>query len=271
MWLTTVAMSALLVTVCLSETYNTQSNIGLCVVLVALCFIGFLYKTKTIHHFRPLILLGALVYFGFILTACSCVLFFFQGFVLFIMGNSAFWLSFAFITAIVVLSVVFGPIWCGWLCWLGAFQEFIYKSNKWNLLKTRKAQKILLTIQIVATVTLVLWIVWAQRPVLCSYDPFVSVFRVRIFNWIGYITLPLLLVSSLLIYRPFCRAFCPIGLMLYLVKYIPFAAKLKMTECTGCRKCHSICKLHAIHDKKVEKTCIMCGKCSQAGCKFMRT
>jgi polyferredoxin len=268
-WVATVAMSALLVTVCLSEKYNTQSHIGVCVVLLLLCIIGLLFKTTAIQHFRPLILLSMLVYFGFITTACSCVLFFFQGFILFLMGNSAFWLSFVLIVAIMVLSVVFGAIWCGWICWLGAFQEFIYQKNKWALLKTKKAQQILLTIQVASCIALVIWILVTKRPVLCSYDPFISVFKLKIFNGVGYITVPLLLVSSLFIYRPFCRIFCPIGLMLYAVKYLPFAAQFKITACKDCGKCQTHCKLHAISGQKVEKTCNRCGECKKERCDYL--
>jgi polyferredoxin len=231
MWIATIAMSALLVIVCLSETYNTRSIIGLCVALLLLCIIGLLHKTKTTQHFRPFILLGSLVYFGFMVGGCFCILFFFQGFILFLMGNTGYWLSFTIILTILALSAIFGAIWCSWLCWLGALQEFIYRKNKLNLLKTEKAQKILRIIQIAAFVALVAWVIFAKRPVLCSYDPFISVFRLRIFNWVGYVTVPLLLISSLLIRRPFCRILCPVGLMIYGVKKV----ERKCGACTrGC-------------------------------------
>jgi len=241
-WGTTIAMGALLVIVCLSNRYNTQSIIGLCVVFLLFCLIGLLHKTKPIQQFRPLILLGSLIYFGFIVGGCFCILYFFQGFILFLMGKTAYWLSFTIVITILVLSVIFGAIWCSWLCWLGAFQDFIYKKNKWNLLKTKKAQKILLYIQIAAFIALVIWVIMTQRPVLCGYDPFLSVFRLRIFNWVGYITVPLLLISSLLICRPFCRILCPIGLMVYFTKYLPFSAKMKSSGCTNCPTCHPGCK-----------------------------
>jgi len=253
------------------------------IVFLLILIIGVLYKTKFIHHLRPLILLAALVYFGFIDGGCNCVLFYFQGFILFLMGKSFFWFSFVFIVTILVLAVIFGAIWCGWLCWLGALQEFIYQKNKWNLFQSKKSQKILLYIQIGAFVALVIWIIFTQRPVLCGYDPFISVFRLKIFNWVGYITVPLLLLSSLFIYRPFCRIFCPIGLLMYAVKFLPFAKKLKMENCTSCRKCHSYCKMDAIRSEKlqvssdelrvatwVEKTCIMCGECKKSECKLLK-
>jgi len=268
-WITTIAIAGLLATTCLSNTYNIQSIIGLCIVFLLLCIIGLAYKTTTIQHLRPLILLTSLVYFGFIMGGCPCLLFYFQGFILFILGKSAFWIPFMVIITIIITSIIFGTIWCGWICVLGALQEFIYQKNRWNILKSKKAQKCLLYIQAVAFVALVLWIMVAQRPVICAYDPFISIFKLKIFNWIGYITVPLLLLSSLFIYRPFCRIVCPVAFILYIVKFLPFAKKLTIHHCTHCNKCHSYCKLNAIQDGKIAKTCIMCGECKKAGCNLM--
>jgi polyferredoxin len=266
MWIASIATSVLLVIVCLSETYNTQSVIGLCVVFLLLCILGIFYKTKTIQHLRPLILLTSLVWFGFAAGGCHCILFYFQGFILFLMGKTMFWLSFVVILAILVLSLIFGAIWCGWICWLGALQEFIYQQNSWRLFQSKQTQKILLSIQIGTFTALIVWVIFSQRPVLCSYDPFLSIFKLKIVNWVGYITVPLLLLTSLYTYRPFCRIFCPIGLLLYAVKYFPFAAQLKLGDCTDCRKCHPHCKLDAIQYKSVAKTCNMCGECKKEEC-----
>jgi len=245
------------------------------IALGALIFIGLLFKTKTIQHLRPVILLASLVYFGFITGGCNCILFYFQGFILFILGKSAFLSSFIFIVSLLALSIIFGAIWCGWLCWLGALQEFIYQKNKWKLFQSKKSQNILLYIQMSAFVALIIWVIFTKRPVLCSYDPFISISKLRIFNWVGYITVPLLLLSSLFIYRPFCRI-CPIGLLLYAVKFLPFAKNVKLDDCTNCRKCHSYCKMNAISGSevlasgRVEKNCIMCGECKKANCRFLK-
>jgi polyferredoxin len=265
-WIATIAVCVITAIACLSNTYATQPVLGLCVAFLMFCIIGLLFKTTAIQDFRPLILLCSLVYFGFIMKGCPCILFYFQGFILFLMGKTTFWLSFKIIIDILILSAIFGPIWCGWLCWLGALQEFLFQKNKWKLLKTKNTQKVLIYIQTAIFVVLVLWLLFAQRPALCAYDPFVSIFKMKIFHWTGYITVPLLIISFLFIYRPFCRIVCPIGWLLYIIKFIPFAAKLKFVECKGCLKCHSYCKTDAIHDKEVAKTCIMCGECKKANC-----
>jgi len=269
-WIATVAVCIVTATACLSNTYNTQPMIGLCIAFLLLCMIGISYKTKTIQSLRPLILLCSLVYFGFMMGGCPCLLLYFQGFILFMLGKTTWWLSFVVIISIIALSVIFGAIWCGWICALGALQEFLFQNNRWKLLQSKKAQKILFYIQSFAFAVLVIWIILMQRPVLCVYDPFISIFKIQIFNIIGYITVPLLLISSLFVYRPFCRMICPIGWLLYVIKFLPFTAVLKITTCTDCRKCIPHCKLHAIQNKKIEKTCMMCSECKKANCNSMK-
>jgi len=266
-WIATFLVCTGIVMTFFSDSYNTIPVIGLGVMFLLLCIIGMFFKGNRIQHFRPFILMASLIYFGFIRGGCPCILSYFQGFILFMAGKGAFWLSFVVIVFILFLSVVFGAIWCGWLCWLGALQEFIFLKNELKLLKTKKTQNIIFYIQTVVFVALVLWITSKQFLVLCGYDPFVSIFRLRIFNWVGYITVPLLIISSLFIYRPFCRIVCPIGWMLYIVRYIPFAAHLSILECVNCGKCLTYCKLDAIHNKQVEKTCMMCGECKKSNCK----
>ncbi|MCL2167894.1 MAG: 4Fe-4S binding protein [Lentimicrobiaceae bacterium] len=265
-WIATVAITTLTVTVCFSQTYHTQSIIGLCMTLLLLCVIGLSFNTKTIQHFRPIILFCSLIYFGFIVGGCPCILFYFQGFILFVAGNTAFWIPFVTIISILILSVIFGPVWCGWLCWLGALQEFIFKQNKWKILSSKKSQKILFYIQTLTFVVLGLWLMIAQRPIICTYDPFISIVRLKIFNWVGYITVPLLLLSSLFIYRPFCRIICPIGWLLFVLKYLPFTTKLKISRCTDCKKCHAHCHFNAIQKDKIFHTCNFCGECKKANC-----
>ena len=247
--------------------------IALFIAALLLCVIGFTYKSKIIQDFRPFILLVSLVYFGFINGGCPCVLSYFQGFILFLTGKTSIWLGFVVVVTLLALSVLFGSIWCGWLCWLGALQEFLFQKTRLRLLKTKKAQTILFYIQTGIFAILVFWIILMQRPVLCAYDPFLSIFKLKILtkpNWIGYITVPLLLLSSLLIYRPFCRIVCPVGWLLYIVKFIPFARKMKITECTGCQRCHKYCKMDAIHGKEIEKTCTFCGECKKAECRTIK-
>jgi len=267
--ITTIAVGALLIVACLSKTYNTISIIGLCTSFFMLCLIGLFFRSTAVQRLRPLILLVSLVCFGFILNGCSCILFHFQGFILFLFGKTYFWVSFTVVAIILVLTVVFGAIWCGWICMLGALQEFIFKQNKWFFLKTRKARKIVFTIQMILFALFVMWISVVKYPVLCSYDPFISIFRLKIFNWLGYITVPLLLVSSLFIYRPFCRIICPIGFLISLLNNFSFTSKLKIYECTNCKKCHTHCRINAIQEKKINNGCIMCGECKKANCKSL--
>jgi polyferredoxin len=86
-------------------------------------------------------------------------------------------------------------------------------------------------------------------------------------NWI---LLALLLLTSVFMYRPFCRGACPIGLFLGWVAKIPGASVLGANEnCIGCNLAVKNCKIQAITQKEYfnildNKECIACGNCIDA-------
>jgi len=67
--------------------------------------------------------------------------------------------------------------------------------------------------------------------------------------------------------RPFCKAICPVGLLLGWVSKIPGASVLGVKEnCISCVKCTKGCNIRAItHDSKINvlnnQECIRCGEC----------
>ena len=85
---------------------------------------------------------------------------------------------------------------------------------------------------------------------------------------VNYIVVGLLIVLSLFVNRPFCRAICPIGFVLGWVARIPYAQKLHIdSTCGGCGKCETVCDKGAISGEKLHKhkvdvnACILCGEC----------
>jgi len=75
-----------------------------------------------------------------------------------------------------------------------------------------------------------------------------------------------LLIVSILIYRPFCRVLCPLGAIYALLNKIAF---LKMRcdkeKCTSCGNCATVCKIKLEPAKKPNSPeCIRCGDCKAA-------
>lgn len=256
-----------------TEPLVNKSNKRLLVVVLSLflatALAGMFMEYPKFRNLRYLFLLTSLAVVGFGFGgSCPCMLKSFDNTLLFIAGNEVKWASLVLFIGLIPLTYVFGRVWCGWICHFGALQEFIHRKSKWNFWKTTKAQKVLFGVQIGVFSIWVLWLLIAQTSSICKYDPFVKIFNLNINGMVNYIVVGLLIVLSLFVNRPFCRAICPIGFVLGWVARIPYAQKLHIdSTCGGCGKCETVCDKGAISGEKLHKhkvdvnACILCGEC----------
>lgn len=145
----------------------------------------------------------------------------------------------------IALSLLIGRFFCGWVCPIGAVQEFIHPENfKFQLPLT--VDRILGYLRYLMLLGGLLLSWSAMSNVWNGYDPFQSLFT---FNWSVTVTslLCIILIGSICIERFFCRYLCPLGAVLTLVSRL------------------SLLKMRPDSD-----ACIACGKCSQPGVCSMR-
>lgn len=244
--------------------------------------------TKGLFVARYVLLAASVVYLGFVRGGCPCVISYFQNAVLFLLGKKVMLGFFVPFVVLLVLTYIYGKVWCGWLCPLGGLQDLIYigrwpklrDSKFFKLFRTKIAQVVMRSIQIVSFVALLMVLVLKQMPLYCRIDPFKPIFRLFMTGGFAHFlesgalmwTLVIVLVvSSLLIYRPFCKAFCPAGLLLNLVSIIPGAHRIRIDEqdCKHCKRCEKKCPMSAIREEKVNSTCIHCGECLTTKCKYI--
>lgn len=241
-------------------------------IFLIIFIISLLIKHEWFRKTRPFFLVASLIYLGFVRGACPCMISSFEETVFKIMGVSVSWENLLWFVLLIPSAYLFGKIWCGWLCHLGALQEIIHRTSKFNFFSTRKAQKTIYIIQISVFIIWILQLLITKTNLFCKYDPFRVAFNLFSVNWIGWVLLSILLISSLLMHRPFCRTICPVGLILGWVSLLPKAKKLcKDEECINCRLCSRECACRALinEDKKTTLTnriCIMCGEC-MSSCK----
>ncbi|MFB6319652.1 4Fe-4S binding protein [Saccharicrinis sp. FJH54] len=237
------------------------------IILLITLLAGILSLFKRTRQLRPLFLLGGLIYMGFYNGGCPCMISSFQEFVMWLFGAPIFWGLMLWFVGLLVITYFFGRVWCGWFCHLGALQEFLYKAAIVKPLRSVKAQKVLKIMRNVTIVVLVVQIAVTHTNVFIHYDPFKVAFNLFSAHLSGYILLFILLVSSLMINRPFCRGFCPVGLVMGWVSRLPGASILKPSDdCIGCRVCNNACEVGAItREDKVSTIdnaeCIRCGNC----------
>ncbi len=234
-------------------------------ILFATLIAGFFVRHEKTRKLRPLFLLAAVVILGFYRGGPG-IISSFQNVILVSIGQYWKWTAIVLFMGVVILTYFQGKVFCGWICYLGAIQEFLY-IGKIKILQTEKAQKIMRITRYILFAIITMQVIITQSIEWSKIGPFKIIFNLYSPNITGYILLGVLLISSLFIHRPFCKMICPAGLIFGWVTKIPGASVLGITNsCVGCKTCNTSCKINAItREGKTSKLdnqeCVMCGEC----------
>jgi NosR/NirI family nitrous oxide reductase transcriptional regulator len=236
-------------------------------VLLFTALAGILVRFKQTRQLRSLFLVLSIVVFGFYRGACPCSIQSLQHSILLIKGIDVRWQSILLFAGLIPLTYLFGRVYCGWICQLGALQELIFRTSSFKVFQTEVAQKIMRIIRIVALSALITQLLITGTNLYKRIDPFTTIYNFYSANAIGWILAAIVILSSFLMYRPFCKTICPIGLVLGWISKLPGASVLAVKQnCISCVKCSKGCKINAItHDTRVSiidnQECIRCGEC----------
>ena len=183
---------------------------------------------------------------------------------------------------LLLYSVLFGRMICGWVCPFGLIQELIYKVPTPKLKKSPVTRLLsYLKYVILVFFVFVIPIMYAFRdtplPAFCKYicpagtleggigllsnKVNASYFSMLgpLFTW-KFLLMVSILVGCVFAFRLFCRFICPLGALYGLFNRISFfGVKVDDSKCTRCGLCVSHCKvdIHHVGDQE----CIGCGEC----------
>jgi hypothetical protein len=99
--------------------------------------------------------------------------------------------------------------YCSWFCPFGAFQETLAQITKAKHYRPRDLDSLLTWTQRGLALVAVLLGLALRRPGVAGYEPFATLFDLRGTS-IEWIFLAIIVLSSLLMYRPFCNLLCPL-------------------------------------------------------------
>lgn len=181
---------------------------------------------------------------------------------------------------VIILAVLFGPAFCGWICPLGTIQEWVGQlGKKWHGLKRynhfippgldqvlRYARYVVLVWVLYVTIT-------SGKLLFQDYDPFFALFHF----WTGEVAPTALIILetavllSLFVERPWCKYACPFGALLGLTNFIRIFS-IRRSE-AACRHsgdaCSMLCPMNIEISKKTvirDHQCITCMECTSEAC-----
>jgi ferredoxin len=241
-------------------------NLLLWVLFIGLGLTAFLLKLSRV---RRTLLLLSLIVLGFYLGGCPEPVG--MVFTLFSGKNAPGAIVLFLLIIPALIALVWGRVFCGWVCPLGAVQELLHISKLKAKLPVR-ADRALKWLKY-PTLLLFAYLSWKTgQNIFCAVDPFKALFN---FNGtvIATVALMIILGLSLIVKRPFCRYVCPYGAILALVARLSWRkSKLDRGKCAGCASCaKEICPMNAISvvnpDSKTpvidNSECIRCRECHE--------
>ena len=215
------------------------------VLLIGLSLAAFFALKKRSRLGLYLLTLSSILYFGFFRKGCICPIGSIQNVTLSFSGDYLIPLGVILFFALpLVFALFFGRVFCASICPLGALQEVvIFKPLK----LPQPLKHVLSLIPYLYLGLAVLFTVTGSGFIICRFDPFVGFFRLTATSGMLLLGLAFLLIG-IFIARPYCRFFCPYGVLLGVFSY--FSKKhLTITprECTQCKLCENACPIDAIN------------------------
>lgn len=163
---------------------------------------------------------------------------------------------------------------CSWGCQVGVLQDFLFRLNR-NPKDTKgRLRQVKLPFAVTNTIRIAVFVVFTAVAVVSSYDligaidPF-KIYKPLVLGGIGIGFLPVLLVASLFVYRPWCHLFCPFGLVGWVAeKASLFRIGVDYDKCKACTTCATVCPSDVmgaiLKQDRTIPDCFACGTCVQA-------
>lgn len=217
-----------------------------------------------------------------------------------VLANRNYKFSFYVVGFLLLFGSIFGRFVCGWLCPFGLIQDLLYKIPLFQLKaneqpsflkriftkrKNLPGHRMLIWLKYVILAGFVIILplfaldaIGQGSPAFCKYIcpsgtltaglPLIAANEPLrqaagfLFQW-KLLILIVLLVLSVIVYRPFCKYICPLGAVYSIFNPIAlYRYQVDAEKCTKCGKCKKVCKMDInVWEKPNSPECIRCGDC----------
>ncbi|MFP3936826.1 MAG: 4Fe-4S binding protein [Phycisphaerae bacterium] len=249
------------------QLWQYSEYVDVAVLALALAAAAWFALKKRSRRGMAVVMLLSLLYFGFYRLGCVCAVGSVQNCALSFgdAGYAAGWAVVAFFLLPLFAALLFGRVFCGGVCPLGAIQDIVaikpLKVPRW----LESGLSLLAVTYLGAAVVLAFS---GSVFLICRFDPFVSIFRLApVGKWMenvargdlsgadwfvtgrtGLLVLGgAILLLGVFVARPYCRFLCPYGVLLRpLSRLSRWHLTITPDECVQCRLCENSCPFGAI-------------------------
>lgn len=190
-------------------------------------------------------------------------------------------LNFTILGGVLAVSIISGRAFCGWMCPVGAVQEFLAwlarrvsgekhhirgkrRNHTFPIHLTSRGDRVLVW----AKYLILALIVWASAatvyPPLHAFCPARALFSFKLTTGLMWSVLITFIVTSLFVERVWCKYLCPLGAFLSVFnKLAPLRLVVNDTRCNACGRCEVDCPMgiRNIPDRLRDCECIQCLEC----------
>lgn len=201
-----------------------------------------------------------------------------------VLGGLKYDVSYYVLGLISLFGILLGRLICGFLCPFGLFQDLLYKIPSKKLNINKKVDQFLRLIKyfilLFFVILMPIFLVndyGTALPYFCKYIcpsgtligglPLISTnsgLR-SIIGSLFFFKISILIIislSSIFIYRPFCKYICPLGAFYSFFNKVSFYKYKVNDKCINCNICSNVCKMNinpSINPNSLE--CIRCSEC----------
>ncbi len=183
-----------------------------------------------------------------------------------------------------LMAILFGPVFCGWICPLGTIQEFVSGfgrkifRKRFNHFVPVKLDNILRYLRYFVLAWVLYMTAVTGTLIFSEYDPYFALFNFwsSEISLTGLAILGVTLLLSLFVERPWCKYACPYGAVLGVSNlFRVFTIRRNGNTCKADGACSIMCPMNIPVDSLTivqDHQCISCLECtSEAICPVAKT
>jgi len=162
------------------------------------------------------------------------------------------------LAAMLGLALIFGRIFCGHFCPVGALQEIAAHIYEKKVGRTQK--------KVPMAVRGVVFLAFFAAGLFFSFNLLGALGVHDLFHLVVGVPAAIflaILALSVVVYRPFCRFVCPYGALLAVASSESLYRFVRTDLCIECGKCELACPVDEAKREDAKAECYMCGRCAE--------